>query len=137
MSAKEYLQQIHRLDIEIKQHRRRIIELENEIGGLKAIDYSADRIQSTPQDRMPGGIARLIELQNEISHEMVVLQERKKRITSEINSLKNEQEAALLVFRYVDCLPWENIANEMHVSIRRVFQIHGDALDDFRKLNLC
>lgn len=136
MSAKEYLQQIRRLDTEIKQHKRRIEELENEIRGLKAIDYSSDKVQSTPQDRMAAGVARLVELQNETTQEMILLQERKKRISSEINLLKNEQEASLLVFRYVDCLAWENIAVEMHISIRRVFQIHGTALNEFRKLNL-
>ena len=141
MSAKEYLQQIHRLDSEIRQHKRRIIELENEIGGLKAIDYSADRIQSTPQDRMPGGIARLVELQNELMGEVVLLQEKKRRITAEIGMIKDgsarkEDEAHVLVLRYINCLDWKTIGDEMSLTERRVQQIHGHALEDFRKLNL-
>jgi hypothetical protein len=57
MTAKDYLSQVYKLSREIESNKRRIAELESEIGGLRAINYSGDKVQSSPVDALAEGIA--------------------------------------------------------------------------------
>jgi hypothetical protein len=137
MTAKEYLQQIHRLSEEIRCNRRRISEIESDISGLKAIDYSGDKVGgSGDPDQMASKIARLVDLEQRIADETVELQEKKGKIIKEIRQLKDARYVTLLTTRYVNCDMWERIAVDMHLTIRRVYQMHGEALKAFEKQNM-
>ncbi|MGN8818565.1 hypothetical protein ACTNEN_09625 [Oribacterium sp. HCP28S3_H8] len=134
MTAKEYLSQVYKLSREIESNKRRIAELESEIGGLRAIDYSGDKVQSSPVDSLSEGIARLDEMQRRLITDTVKLQRDKGRILEEIRSLPDTRYIEILTLRYVDCERWETIASNMHESIRHIFRIHGDALVAFSKM---
>ena len=137
MTAKEYLMQIHRLDEEIKVNQRRIAELQNSIGGLKAIDYSGDKVNGSHEsDPMSSRVAKLIDLEKRVSAELVELQIKKNEMISEIRRLNDTRYVTLLTMRYVDWLPWENISETMKLTLRHVFRIHGDALNAFKELNM-
>lgn len=133
MTAKEYLSQVYKLSREIESNKRRIAELESEIGGLRAIDYSGDKVQSSPVDSLSEGIARLDEIQRRLITDTVKLQRDKGRILEEIRSLPDTRCIEVLTLRYVDCKRWGKIEKEMHESRRTIFRIHGDALELFRK----
>ena len=136
MSAKEYLSQIYLLDAEIKQNKRRLAELDSDIGQLKAIDYSGDKIQNSGQsDTITDGVSKLIDLQSKVTKEMIELQSRKQKITSEIRQLPKPDYVTLLTMRYVNCERWERIACDMNLTLRWVYKIHGNALKEFEKLN--
>lgn len=49
-----------------------------------------------------------------------------------ISLLANEDEKQVLVARYHFGLGWTSIANGMNKGVRRVLQIHGQALKNFR-----
>ena len=52
MTTKQYLQQIYRLYAQIKQRQEQLDELKAAAAGFRAIDYSADKVQSSPTHRM-------------------------------------------------------------------------------------
>lgn len=138
MTAKEYLMQIHRLDEDIKANKRRVIELESSIGNVKAVNYSGDKISgSGDPDTMAAQVARLVDLEAEINSETVQLQEKKNKIIGEIRNLEDTRYVVLLTMRYVDCSRWEKIAVDMNLTLRRVYQIHGRALNAFKMLDVC
>lgn len=138
MTAKEYLMQIHLLNEEIKANRRRMRELESDIGGVRAIDYSGDKVSgSNESDPMASNIARLVDLEKKIGDETVELQEMKDKIIGEIRQLDDARYVTLLTMRYVHCDRWEQIAVDMHLTIRWVYQMHGEALRAFEKSNMC
>ncbi|MBE6003749.1 MAG: hypothetical protein E7232_06635 [Lachnospiraceae bacterium] len=137
MSAKEYLSQIYLLDAEIKQNKKRIAELDSDIGRLKAIDYSGDKVQSSgDKDTLTDGVSKLLDLQRKVAKEMIELQFKKQKITSEIRQLPKADHVTLLTMRYVNCERWERIATDMNLTMRRVLQIHGNALSIFEKINM-
>lgn len=138
MTAKEYLSQIHRLDEEIKANKRRIRELSADIGGVRAIDYSGDKVSgSNDADPMASQIAKLIDMEGRVRAETIELQEKKDKIIREIRQLEDVRYVTLLTMRYVHCDRWEQIAVDMHLTIRWVYQMHGEALKAFEKLNMC
>lgn len=132
MSAKEYLNQIRTLGFEIGKDKARLKELDSEIGGLKAIDYARDKVQTSTNADLSGCVAELIELQNKVAKEIVTMQTKRQQIISEIRQLSNTEYIVLLTLRYIDCVRWEQIAVEMNLTLRRVYQLHGDALQSFK-----
>ncbi len=135
MTVKEYLQQIHRLSEEIRCNRRRISEIESDISGLKAIDYSGDKVGgSGDPDQMASKVARLVDLEQRIADETVELQETKDTIIGEIRSMSNTKYVTLLTMRYVECERWERIAVDMNLTMRWVYQMHGNALKAFEEI---
>lgn len=133
MSAKEYLSRVRLLTVEIRADKARLKELDESIGWIKAIDYSKERIQASGDNvDLSGKVAELVELQNKVAAEMSKLQREKQRIISEIRQLGNADYITLLTMRYVECARWEKIAVDMGLTLRRVYQLHGDALQAFR-----
>ncbi len=135
-SVKEYLMQIPLLDAEIKQDRIRIDELKLETRRLKSMDCSRSKVQSGLSDSVSGGVTKLADLQNKLIGEVTQLQAQKDVITRQIRKLKDRRYVTLLTLRYVNCARWEEIAVDMGESMRHVFRMHGDALEEFRKLGV-
>ena len=135
MSAKEYLMQIRRLSDLIASNKRRIEELELNIGGIRAIDYYGDKVQASPNDVMADSIARLVDLQQDVIAQTVDLQNKKDAMMSKIRRLDDLRYVNLLTYRYIDCLRWEQIAVNMNETMRHIFRIHGKALAEFERAN--
>lgn len=49
-------------------------------------------------------------------------------IYGKIEKLKNEEEKRVLMLRYIKCMEWEEIRKRMNFSLRRIYQIHANAL---------
>jgi hypothetical protein len=50
-----------------------------------------------------------------------------------LSRIQKGQYCAVLFFRYICAESWNTICKKMSYSIRRVFQIHGEALSEFAK----
>lgn len=57
----------------------------------------------------------------------------KLEIGHQINMLEDTNERLVLRYRYLVCMPWDEIAGRLHYSIRYVYKIHGRALQHFEK----
>lgn len=128
MTAKEYLAQGKHLDERINA----------KIQQLDALNNLAKRATST-LDGMPsrciGGrskledvVCKIVDLQNEINADIDKLVDTKAEITDVIRQVKNEDYRNLLELRYLCFKEWEQMAEEMHYSLRWTYALHGRAL---------
>lgn len=133
MKAKEYLQQLQRLDTIINQKMTEIEDLRLKITSTGSIDYSKERVQTSPSGDAPFAnmIARLADLEVEINTEIDAFVDEKHRIINEIQSLKNPDYIALLYKRYVEYKSLERICVEMNFSYDYIKHLHGYALQNF------
>lgn len=136
VNAKEYLMQIRRLDDQIKSNRRRIEELESDIAGIRAIDYSGVRVQSTKGDALADSVARLYDMKCELAVQTVELQEKKNKILQEIRQIPDTDCVDLLTYRYVDCDRWEDVEAKMNRTVRQLHRIQKRAYEEFEKLSI-
>ena len=135
MATKQYLQQIYQI-------HRRVMHLQAQREQIRAEMYSigspsgkmdADKVQTSMSgDNMLRLIAKVDEVERGIVAEMEELLELQHRITREIEQLPNEQQRDVLFQRYVLFKKWEQIAVDMNYTIRRVYQLHGEALEAFK-----
>lgn len=133
MTAKEYLQQLERADVIIKQKMKEQADLEELSKCVRAIDYSKDRVSSSGTGDAPfvNPVLKIVMLEQEINAEIDKYVDLKRKITGEIQSLQDPQFIKVLFKRYVEYKGFDKIAVELECSERNVYTIHGQALKDF------
>lgn len=137
MKAKEYLLQIETLQTKIEQKRQRAKEYRELALTSGGFDYSKERVQtSNLSGQIENPVIRYIALEQEISEDVLNLQQIKDKITGEIHNINNPDFIKLLYKRYVESINLSVIAKEMQYSYDRIRHMHGEALKEFEKINL-
>lgn len=136
MKAKEYLQQLQRLDTVINQKIKEVHDLLLQAQSTGGLDYSKERVQSSPSGDAPfvKPIYRIIDLEAEINAEIDKFIDEKHKIINQIQSLKNSDYISLLFKRYVEFKKFETIAVEMNFTYQYVLNMHGYALKEFESV---
>lgn len=135
MTAKEYLSGIDKRKRVIDSLGAQIEDIRNEIGGLRAIRYDTDRVQTSPTNRMEELIPRLVALEASYTAELVKYRTEMLKRISRIAALPNRLHVTVLTLRYVDGKRWEEIALDTGYSFRHITRIHGEALQEFARRN--
>lgn len=134
MKAKEYLQQVQKLDVMINQKIAEKSEL-RKFDGVLGIDYSGNKVQSSPKGDAPftKSVERIIDLEKEIDDMIDQYVNFKDQIINEIQSLSNVTYIEILYKRYIKYKRLEVIAVELGYSYQYVRVMHGYALQEFGK----
>ena len=131
-NPKEYLRQLHRLELCIEQRQEELNRL-RELIGCHAIDYG-DRVQTSPSaDSIPNEVIRRAELEADISRKIERFLQLKHKIINEIQSLDNAVYVKILYMRYVEYKSLDEIAEKMNYSYVHMKRLHGSALNEFRR----
>lgn len=134
MKAKEYLQQLQRLDTVINQKIKEVHDLRLKSQSTGSIDYSKERVQTSPSGDAPFVklIGRIIDLEAEINAEIDRYVDEKHRIINQIQGLKNSKYIEILYKHYVEFKRLEVVAVEMNFTYQYIVELHGYALKDFQ-----
>lgn len=134
MKAKEYLQQLQRLDTVIDQKIKELGYLRMKSQSVGGIDYSKERVQTSPSVDAPfvGLIRRIVTLNEEINAEIDFFVDKKHLIINQIQGLKNVNHVSILYKRYVEYKKFETIADEMNFTYQYTIELHGHALFNFQ-----
>ncbi len=136
MKAKEYLQQLPVLDMKINLKLKELEALKVKLIGVGGVDYSNDRVQTSPQNAANfTEILHNIEcLENEINTDIDKLVNKRHCIINQINELQNVQYIEILYKRYVEYKDLKKIAKEMEYSYQHIRRLHISSLKEFQKL---
>ena len=136
MTAKEYLQQIYRLN-ELIEHDQREIEL------LRALITNVS-IPNVKNERVDGGIdnhdkigdiiANIDEYERKLNNEIDRYVDLRNEVHGKIMKVKNNDARLILFYRYMEFMKWEEIAVTMHYTFQWVHVLHKRALQDFEKI---
>ena len=134
MKAKEYLQQLQRLDTVINQKIKELGDLRLKSQSAGSIDYSKERVQSSPSGDAPfvKPVLRMIELEQEINAEIDRFVDEKHEIINQIQALQNPKHIDILYKHYVEFKRLEIVAVEMNFTYQYIVELHGTALKEFQ-----
>lgn len=135
MTAKQYLGQIRILDIKIRQRQREAAELKLAATCTGSISAQGEKVQTSPSgDKLLNVVAKYVDLEAETQDMIDVMQKRRHKIISEIQSLEDSRYVEILYKRYVEFKSFDLIAVEMKYEYKWTCKLHGKALLAFEKV---
>lgn len=129
MTAKEYLSQIKikSRQLERLKERRKNLHLDVSFG---AINYDADRVQSTPKNKLEEAMVRLSDRIESLDRQIAEISiEIDDRINS-IESIDNGTYRDVLFKHYAEYKSFEQISVEMGYVYNYTCNLHGEALKE-------
>lgn len=134
MNPKEYLSQVRKYDRLINNKLETIASLRSLVTSV-TIELKSDVVQSSgTKDKMASAVERIIDLEREIDRDIDQLVNLKREVMSVIDKIGDPVLIDILYKRYFRYEKWEEIAIEMNYSYRQVTRLHGQALQDVRKI---
>jgi DNA-directed RNA polymerase specialized sigma subunit len=135
LTAKQYLDQLRVIDTKINQKVEELADLMTAATSTGAIDYSKDRVQTSPQNAQENRICKYVDLDAEINREIDEFVDIKHRVTKEIQELNVDYYIKILFKVYVQYKTVKDAANEIGLSYQYVRDLHKKALKAFEELH--
>ncbi len=134
MTAKEYLSQAFWVDVGIGSKLDQLDRL-NALATKATTTFSEVPFSGTPDPhRHEDIIIKIIDLEDTIRDEMRRLVDLKAEIVKTVSVIKEPEQRYVLEKRYLEFKKWEDIAVEMHRSLRSIYRLHGEALKNVHVL---
>lgn len=132
--AQDYLLQVRKLDVNIDGKLEQVAHLKAMTTKITTTLKQDVVSGSGNQDKIGDAIAKIVDLEAEISKDIDALVDKKREICRVIESVKDPDQMEVLQKRYLLHEPLEQIALEMHCTYRNVCYIHGRALQAVMEL---
>lgn len=130
MTVREQFEEIQKLDTEINLKQEQLDRMIQQLTSIRAVDYSADRVQCSPEgDSIGERIARIDELQQEINGMIDRFVDLKLDCMRLIDQLPDVNMQAVLYARYFDGKSISQIAISKRLGKRRIHQIIKTAFE--------
>lgn len=126
MVTRDDLDRTRDLLVEIARKSERLAVMHSRVTG-KAITYH-EKVQESATNSQEVLLACMADLENEIEEDKRELQRLQERIAKWAKTLPLPEKQAIMM-RYIACLEWAEIADNMAYSLRQVFRFHGDAVN--------
>lgn len=132
MTAKQYLRQVRKAQLQIQRLNEEIEERRTAIQSTAAPIFG-DRVQTSPSDHFAAAMAQLIDLDMRRAEEMLDYLILKDKISAQVRSIEPELYQTVLYKRYINAKSLRKIAEEEGYSYDWICHVHGDALLAFSK----
>ncbi len=132
MTVKEYLGQAYRLDQRINSKLEQLESLNGLATKCTTTLTGMPKNPSRSTSLMADAVAKIVDLQAEINHDIDLLVDLKCELVKLIKNVDHSEYQTLLELRYLCFKTWEQIAVDMNYSIDNVYRIHRKALSTIR-----
>jgi hypothetical protein len=134
VKAKEYLQQIRRLDIAIDDNTEELARLKALATKVTSV-VSGDVVSRTREpDTLEKNVEKIIKLKEELDRDIDTFVDMKREIRRMLSQVENPSFFKILYSRYFLYKTWEQIACELGFTYQWTCELHGKALLDFQKI---
>lgn len=133
LTGKEYLEEIRSIDMRLRSDERRVAKLQQDMFSLQAIDYSKTRVDGGVPVNIDDKLARIDEIIQKINREWAMLLDKREQAVGLIRQLDNLRYQDVLIERYINNKKWEQVATDLKLSWKAIFNIHKRAIKDFEK----
>ena len=128
MTAKEYLMQAKFLDMRISSKIQQIEALNDLATSATSVLTGMPHNPNKATSKMADAVAKIVDLQAEINHDIDMLVDLKREISSTIKAVPSSELQTLLEKRYLCFQSWEQIAVDMGYSMHHLYKLHNQAL---------
>ena len=129
--AKAYLYILKTLNDAIDRSMRRLEKIRAEMFGMSGMDYSKDRVQVSPEDRLSAAMAEYVDLDAEINRMIDGYVDLKREVYGRISGMENRTHREILFRRFINGQSVPFTAKLMKRSERWVYRKQSEALRAF------
>lgn len=133
MSPKEYLSQAFYLDKRINSKLEQLHELKVLAEKVTTTLSPVPGSESHNNHRGEDTIVKIVVMEQELNADIDKLVDLKREIARKISCMEDPDQRTLLELRYISFREWMDISGLMHMSLRNVYYLHGQALAAFEK----
>ena len=140
MTARQYLMEVIKIKERIANLNEDVEALRTRAEGLKAITYDKDRVQTSPEDKMPDYAVRIVQIREEMEASIVECFEAIREREELIDKVGSPKQREVLRWRYIKDNDgrqyyFSEIADEMGmVNTSSAINLHKRALESFKKV---
>ncbi len=133
MTAKEWLNRGRHLDREINQL---LVDQQNALNLAcgASVGYGNEKVQTSKKNVTERRFIVYADYSAKIDNRIDELYAIKTEIKSAINKLDDPLLRALLIAYYINMKTFDQVANELHYSIRHINRLHNYALKEIKKI---
>lgn len=119
-----------------------IRELQARVKGLEdamlpgSVRYDKDRVQGTHADPMLVFAERVDGLMSKIDELRMIYLDQVMAVETAISRLPDENERCVLTMRYLNRMRYEDIADSMYYSVRRIYDLHRSGVSKIKPTRL-
>ena len=134
MTTREYLNQIHKINLMIEAKLDEINRLRDMICRI-SVPMNGEKVKSSSDpDKLTNTVAKIIKLEKEIDKNVEQLVLLRKKIISQIDAISDPLYYSVLTYRYVQQLSTKEIFSKMNIGKTAMFKIQKNALLEFEKI---
>lgn len=135
MTVKEYLGKVKWNEIKIQERKFQLKSVQGNYNFIQGIDYSRDKVQTSPQDTLSKMVAESLDKQDNLTAEILrsirQFEEERDLIIHQLQHMNNSVYGTMLFKLYVQHKDLLVIAQEMNYAYQTVANMHGPALQAF------
>ena len=130
LKTKKYLQQIYRIDSNIRALLGQVQFIDEQAGYVPTVDYTKVKVSSSYSGKayFENRVIKSVDFQKRIEDEFNAFCAVKMKVHECLNCMQGLKQRLVLTFRYIHFMLWEDIAKEMGCEERQVFRLHKEGL---------
>ncbi len=101
---------------------------------LRAPILNPDKVQNSVKNITEERNLKIAELGREIQQDIIDLEEEKRKVSNMIKGLSDYLERAVLEYRYVNIMSWDDIEEEIGLTKRHLYKIQESAIKNLIKI---
>jgi DNA-directed RNA polymerase specialized sigma subunit len=144
MNARDFLNQVKRIEEAIQYKLEEIAQLKNIALGVASVgcrvviegeEHILEKVQSSgSQQRMADAICKYIDIEKEINNDIDLLLEKKNEVLAVISQLEKPIQYNVLRKKYFQFKNLKSIAEEMSYTYQYILEVHSEALKNVQKI---
>ena len=131
MTAKEFLQQAYYAQQEVDMKLEQIERLQSLATRTTTVFKSAPSGSACVDSKIETAVIRIQEQINRLTAELTELLSVTEKVSVAIAQVKNPAEKKILKYRYLCFFSWKQISLLMKTSLRQIYRLHSQALENF------
>ena len=135
MDVKEYLNYPRKLYNEICKDEEKMKEWERLSHSVPSPSFDEPYVDRSRSYKAPfeRWILKILDYKPKVEEKYKELFRAKDHLMDTISGLDDPLEQFVLIYRYVNLLPWDEVFDKMNLKKRRVFAIHSNAISKLRE----
>ena len=135
MTAREFLRQSLRNYRKLNCTLEQILNLQDTVNRLTPLlTNQIPSIGSKNSSVIENAVVNFVEESNNLSADIINYLDTRAKIADAISVIVSDDERLILKYRYLSFTEWKKIAEEMHISQQRAYQLHNQALKSFENV---